>query len=141
MGIPHLHSGGGDTPFALVEVELVPSELATFNGQWKDPAAPPMRFMTWKPMYDPFTFLNLVVSSAGFLSRFASAEAQPLIEAGAVETDPVARAAIYQQVSAVLQADPVGIYLYDLTSIYGVASGAPAWTPRGDEYLIPTVQG
>ncbi len=124
-----------------VEVELVPTELATFNGQWKDAAAPAMRFMTWKPMFDPFTFVSLVVSNAGFLSRYSGAEVQPLVEAAAVAIDPVERAALYQQVSAALQADPAGIYLYDLTAIYGVAAAVTAWTARADEYVLPMVQG
>jgi hypothetical protein len=38
-----------------------------------------------------------------------------------------------------LRDDPAAIYLYRLTSLYGLRKGAPRWTPRPDDYIIPTV--
>jgi hypothetical protein len=37
--------------------------------------------------------------------------------------------------------DAPAVYLWNLTSGYGVAEEAAAWKPRGDEYVIPTVVG
>jgi peptide/nickel transport system substrate-binding protein len=122
-----------------IEVALEPVETATFNATWQDPEAAPLRFLTWRPMYDPYTLLSLVVSSSGFLSRFDNPEAQELIEAGAVETEPEVRDGIYRELGRVLHDSPVGIYLWSLTSFYGLDREAPAWTPRPDDWILPLV--
>lgn len=122
-----------------IDVELVSVELATFNATWTDPQADPLRTLTWRPLIDPFTFLNLVVSNQGFLSRYDNPEAQELIDAGAAEIDPEQRNATYQQLGRVLHDSPAAIYLWNLTSFYGVAAGAPAWTPRPDDWMLPLV--
>lgn len=113
-------------------------ETATFNQTWKDPEAAPLRFVTWRPMFDPFTLLSLMFSAEGFLSRYNDEAAQALIDAGAVEADVAKRAETYQELAKVLRDSPGGIYLYQLYSSYGVAKDAPAWTPRPDDYIIPT---
>jgi peptide/nickel transport system substrate-binding protein len=122
-----------------ITVELTPVELATFNATWTDPEAAPLRTLTWRPLVDPFTFLNLVVSNEGFLSRYDDPQAQELIDAGAVEPDPEARNAIYQDLGRVLHDSPAAIYLWNLTSFYGVSDSAPTWTPRPDDWILPLV--
>jgi peptide/nickel transport system substrate-binding protein len=122
-----------------INVEITPVELATFNATWTDPDAAPLRTLTWRPLTDPFTFLNLVVSNIGFLSRYDDPEAQELIDAGAIEPDPEERNAIYRQLGRVLHNAPAAIYLWNLTSFYGVAADAPAWTPRPDDWILPLV--
>ncbi len=123
-----------------VEVELRPTEKATFNATWADPAAPPLRFATWRPLFDPYTLLSLVVSDQGFLSRHANPAVQALIDAAASETDEARRAELYRQLGVVLRDEPAAIYLYSLTERYGVAADAPAWTPRADDYIIPVTR-
>ena len=123
-----------------VRVELQPVETATFNATWTDPNVAPLRFATWRPLFDPHTLLDLVVSDRGFLSRHGNPNAQPLIDAGASETDEARRAEIYRQLGRVLRDEPAAIYLYGLTALYGVAAGLP-WTPLPDDYIIPTVRG
>jgi peptide/nickel transport system substrate-binding protein len=115
-------------------------EVATFNADWKDQSAPPLRYASWRPMFDPYTLLFLIVSKDGYLSRFNSATVQPLLDQAAIETDAAKRAELYVQLAKALQDDPAGIYLWSLTSIYGSATGAPAWTPRPDDVLLPTKQ-
>jgi peptide/nickel transport system substrate-binding protein len=122
---------------AGIKVELQPREKATFNGTWKDRKAAPLRFSTWKPLFDPFTLLSLVVSNKGYLSRYDNPKAQPLIDAGAAETDSAKRAEIYRQLGMVLHDDPAAIYLYSLTSLYAESKDVPAWTQRPDDYIIP----
>ena len=128
-----------------IEVELVAQEPAIFNGEWTSQDAPALRFATWRPMDDPFNLLNLVVSTpsagGGFLSRHTNEELQPLIEAAAVENDPSARAGLYRQLGVGLHEQPAAIYLWSLTGLYGVAQAAAAWTPRPDDYVIPTTRG
>ena len=125
-----------------VDVELIGQEPATFNGGWTDPEAPALRFATWRPMVDPFNLLNLVFStpsaSGGFLSRHANAKMQPVIDAAAVETDAAERSALYRELGRLLHDEPAAIYLWDLTALYGVSESAASWTPRPDDYLLPT---
>ncbi len=120
-----------------IEVALEPVETATFNATWKDPEAAPLRFLTWRPLYDPFTLLGLVISSSGFLSRYSDPEAQALIEAGAAETDPEERDRLYRELGQVLHASPAGIYLWSLTSFYGLSRDVQGWTPRPDDWILP----
>ena len=141
------HTADGDTTLleAIVamlsdvgiKATLVPVELATFNATWKEGA--PLRYLTWRPVNDPYTLLSLVFSNQGYLSRYSSDAAQTLIDSAAVETDPAKRADLYRQLGAVFQQDPPAIFLNSLVSLYGVAANAPAWTPRNDDYTIPTV--
>lgn len=123
-----------------IRVEVQATEEATFNApdRWKGPQAPPLRFLTWRPIFEPYTVLSLLISDTGFLSRYRSAQAQPLIDAGAVATDPAQRAAIYRDLGTVLRDDPAAIYLYSLTARYGVGAKAAVWRSRPDEYVIAT---
>jgi peptide/nickel transport system substrate-binding protein len=129
----------GQLTAAGVNVEIESVELATFNATWTDPDAAPLRLLTWRPLNDPFTLLNLVVSNAGFLSRYDDPEAQALIDAAAIETNAEARAAAYQELGRVLHDSPAAIYLWNLTSLYGVARDTPPWTPRADDWILPLV--
>jgi peptide/nickel transport system substrate-binding protein len=122
-----------------VAIEIVVSELTDFNATWAEPSAPALRMATWTPLYDPQTLLSLVFASDGFLSRYANADADALISGAAQETDPDARAAQYRELSALMRDDAPAIYLWNLTSGYGVAGAASGWEPRGDEYVIATI--
>jgi len=113
-------------------------EIATFNGAWQDKSTSPLRFVTWRPMFDPYTLLSLVVSKSGFISRYDDPAAQTLIDAAAVEFDSEKRFALYVQLGKVLHDSPAAIYLWNLTSIFGAAKTAPAWTARPDDILLPT---
>ncbi len=118
-------------------------ELALFNSgdYWlgTDPAASPLRFASWRPLFDPHTLLSLVVSNTGFLSRHDNPNVQELIDAFATESDPDARAAIGLELGRVLHDEPAAIYLYSLTSATGQQTGVPDWTQRADDYLIATL--
>jgi peptide/nickel transport system substrate-binding protein len=130
----------GQLGAAGIDVELEPVETATFNATWQDPEAAPLRLLTWRPLFDPYTLLSLVISNTGFLSRYDNAEAQALIEAGAIEPDPEERDRIYRELGVVLRESPAGIYLWSLTSFYGLDRDAPAWTPRPDDWILPLVE-
>ena len=131
----------GQLGAAGIDVELEPVETATFNATWQDPESAPLRLLTWRPLFDPYTLLSLVISNSGFLSRYDNAEAQALIEAGAIEPDPEERDRIYRELGMVLHDSPAGIYLWSLTSFYGLDRNAPAWTPRPDDWILPLVEG
>jgi peptide/nickel transport system substrate-binding protein len=131
----------GQLGAAGIDVELEPVETATFNATWQDAEAAPLRLLTWRPLFDPYTLLSLVISDTGFLSRYDNAEAQSLIEAGAIEPDPDERDRIYRELGVVLHDSPAGIYLWSLTSFYGLQRDAPPWTPRADDWILPLVVG
>jgi peptide/nickel transport system substrate-binding protein len=121
-----------------VRLRIVATELAAFNQGWPNPESPALRFASWRPMYDPHTFLSLVVDSEGFLSRFENVEADELIRAATIEPDADVRKGIYQELGALLQEEPAGIYLWNATASYGVTDEFLHWTPRGDQYIVPT---
>lgn len=121
-----------------IEVEIVAAEAGTFNAGWNDPEAPPLRYASWRPMYDPNTFLSLVVASDGFLSRYDNPEVDALIQEGAAEPDSEARNAVYQELGRVLQEEPAAIYLWNAVTRYGVEPELADWEPRGDDYIVLT---
>ncbi|MDQ3044400.1 MAG: ABC transporter substrate-binding protein, partial [Chloroflexota bacterium] len=124
-----------------VRVELQRVETATFNQTWSAPTSAPLRFVTWRPLFDPYTLLGLVVATEGFLSRHENPEVQELIDAAAVETDDEARDSLYRELGVVLHEQPAAIYLYNLTELYGVTAAVANWEPRADGYVIPTTTG
>jgi peptide/nickel transport system substrate-binding protein len=121
-----------------INVTLVSTDLATFNSQWQDPAAAPIRFVSWRPVFDPHTLLSLLFLGTGPLSRYANPEADAIITAAAEDTDPESRASRYRDLAALMQEQPAAVYLWNLTSTYAVDDAAAAWAPRADEYVIPT---
>jgi peptide/nickel transport system substrate-binding protein len=124
-----------------IKVKTQPQEDAVFNAGWKDANAAPLRYSTWRPLFDPYTLLSLVVSNQGFLSRYDSPTVQPLFDSFSTETDVAKRADVAKQLGKALYDDPAAIYLFDLTSIYGISADVTAWTPRADDYIIATARG
>ena len=120
-----------------VRLNIVTTELAQFNQDWPNDQAPPLRYATWRPMYDPFTFLRLLISSEGFLSRYNNPAADELIGSAAIEPDPDARNEMYQTLGEELQVHPAAIYLWNLVSTVGISTDVIGWQPRGDEYILP----
>lgn len=120
-----------------IRAEIVVSEYATFNGNWADPSAPPLKLSTWRPLYDPHTLLSLVWAGEGFLSRYDNPAANELINSAAVESDPETRAAIYRELADVMHDDAAAVFLWNLVANYGMREEAAEWQPRGDEYVLP----
>ncbi len=120
-----------------IDVSVDVQEVATFNAGWKDPSAAPLRFASWRPMFDPFNLLYLVFSGNGFLSRHNNPEIQAQIDLSASEADPNFRALDYQVLGNLMKDQPAAIYLWDLTAIYGTAAGL-TWSPRADDAIVPT---
>lgn len=121
-----------------INVEIQVAEAGSFNAGWNDPKAPPLRYASWRPMYDPHTFLSLVVASDGYLSRYDNSEVDKLIAAAAAEPEVGARNATYQELGRMLKGDPAAIYLWSPVSRYGVQPDLSEWEPRGDDYIILT---
>jgi peptide/nickel transport system substrate-binding protein len=123
-----------------VQVTLEATELATFNGSWTDPDSAPLRFVTWRPLFDPHTLLNLMFSLSGPLSRYHDEEANRLISEAGAASAPEDRAALYRELGMHFQQSPPAIFLWNLVALYGTRDIGAQWKPRGDEYIIPTSQ-
>nr|MBA3275900.1 hypothetical protein [Chloroflexia bacterium] len=121
-----------------ITVSIETTELATFNGSWQDPDSAPLRYVTWRPVYDPHTLLSLMFASTGPLNRYADERTDELIASASVAVDPASRAELYRQLGRYFQESPPAVFLWNLTAIYGTKGFGEGWQPRGDEYVIPT---
>jgi peptide/nickel transport system substrate-binding protein len=124
-----------------VRATLKLTELATFNGSWQADDSAPLRYVSWRPVYDPHTLLSLMFASTGPLSRYADPEADALIHQAATDVDPDGRAETYRNLGTYFQKSPPAVFLWNLTSIYGVRGPGLEWSPRGDEYILPMKRG
>jgi ABC-type transport system substrate-binding protein len=125
-------------------------ELATFNNTWcvSTPQATcqhgessDMRFARWGGMQDPAVFLLYTTICGGVLADPYSCNqnATALAKQAAVTFDQAARAGLYSQIAGLLHDDPMGIYLANDVSIYGVGPRVHGWPgPTDHDYLIPT---
>ncbi|MGC4190108.1 MAG: ABC transporter substrate-binding protein [Thermomicrobiales bacterium] len=119
-----------------IHVTLEAVELAAFNQAWPDTSAPPIRYASWRPLYDPHSLLSLMYLSTGYLSRYNNPAVDKLILAAAAEPNVQARTDLYRQLGREMQVSPGAVYLWNIVSGYGVAPDALAWSPRGDDYTI-----
>jgi peptide/nickel transport system substrate-binding protein len=110
-------------------------ELAQFNSNWDKKATSPMVAARWSGMFDPSNFLNFIVKSDGFLSRYKNAEADALIADGINVLDPAKRAKTYAQLGKVLYDDPVGISLWLPQNLFGVGKRVQGWKAHPRSYV------
>jgi peptide/nickel transport system substrate-binding protein len=121
-----------------IDVEIVVAESGAFNAGWGDPKAPPLRYASWRPMYDPNTFLTLVIASDGYLSRYRNEHVDDLIARAGAEPDVTARNGLYRELGKLLKEDPAAIYLWNAVTRYGINDRLAGWQPRGDDYVLLT---
>jgi peptide/nickel transport system substrate-binding protein len=125
-------------------------ELATFNNAWcvstpqfacQKGQSSDLRFARWGGLQDPAVFLQYTTLCGAFLGDPYTCNQQATDQAkqAASTLDQDARAALYGQVAHLLHDDPMGIYLANDVSIYGVGPRVHGWLgPTGRDYLIPT---
>ena len=124
-----------------VNVQPRTLDLATFNTTWSQDKSSDMRMARWGGLQDPAVFLNFTTVCGGFLAdQFAcDRDATALAKQAASSLDQNVRAGLYAQVARLLHDDPMGIYLANELSIYGVGPRVQGWRgPTGRDYLIPT---
>lgn len=124
-----------------VNVQPKTLELAIFNTNWSQDKSGDLRFARWGGLQDPAVFLNFTTICGGFLAdQFAcDPDATALAKQAASTLDQDTRAGLYTQIARLLHDDPMGIYLANDVSIYGVGPRVTGWRgPTGRDYLIPT---
>jgi peptide/nickel transport system substrate-binding protein len=126
-----------------VGVDITPRnlELATFNANWNVEKSSDLRIARWGGMQDPAVFLGYTTVCGGFLADqyTCNQDATNLAKQAAGTLDQDLRAQLYGQIGHILREDPMGIYLSNVVSIYGVAPRAQGWRgATGRDYLIPT---
>lgn len=124
-----------------VNVQPRTLELATFNNNWSQDKSGDLRFARWGGLQDPAVFLNFTTICGGFLAdQFTcDPDATALAKQAANTLDQDARAGLYTRIAALLHDNPMGIYLANQVSIYGVGPRVTGWRgPTGRDYLIPT---
>ncbi|HEY3059359.1 MAG TPA: ABC transporter substrate-binding protein [Chloroflexota bacterium] len=126
-----------------IGVDVTPRtlELATFNGNWSPEKSGDLRIARWGGMQDPAVFLGFTTICGGFLADpfTCNADATALAKQAAGTQDQDARAALYSQISRILRDDPMGIYLSNAVSIYGLGPRVQGWRgATGRDYVIPT---
>jgi peptide/nickel transport system substrate-binding protein len=116
-------------------------EIATFNTNWSQDKSSDLRFARWGGIQDPAVFLNFTTVCGGFLAdQFTcNQDATALAQQASSTFDQDVRAGLYSQVARILHDDPMGIYLANDVSIYGVGPRVQGWKgPTGRDYLLPT---
>lgn len=120
-----------------LSVEIVASDIATFNAGWGDPERPVLRLATWGPLYEPHSLLSLVFTSDGFLSRYSNEEVDDLFAQATSEADPERRRGLFEQINTAMHDDPPVIFLWNLMATYAVSGAGEPWEPQGNEQIVP----
>jgi peptide/nickel transport system substrate-binding protein len=124
-----------------VKVQSHTYDVGTFNTNWSQDKSGDMRMARWGGLQDPAVFLNFTTVCGGFLAdQFAcDQDATNLAKQAASTFDLNTRAGLYSQAAHLLHDDPMGIYLANDVSVYGVGPRVQGWRgPTGRDYLIPT---
>ncbi|MFS8524383.1 MAG: ABC transporter substrate-binding protein [Limnochordales bacterium] len=119
-----------------VRVRIRALESSLFNTNWTTGDTGDIIAASWGAAGDPQAYLDMLVRSDGFLSRYANARADELIARSAVTLDPDDRAAVLQELQQVLRDDPAGLYLWSAADLYGVGPRVNNWRPHPTERLI-----
>lgn len=118
-----------------INVTLNPLELAQFNDNWIARTQNPMWFARWGGSPDPASIVFFAACD-GFISRYCNEEATALIHQAESTVDQEARAQIYRDLSQILHDDPLGLYLWTSTSLYGVSSKVQGFTPHVNLFIV-----
>ncbi len=124
-----------------VNVQPRTFEVGTFNANWSQDKSGDLRMARWAGLQDPANFLNFTTVCGGFLAdQYAcNQDATNLAKQAASTFDQSARAGLYSQAARLLHDDPMGIYLANDVSVYGVGPRVQGWPgPTGRDYLLPT---
>lgn len=119
-----------------VDVAVRPLEESIFNTNWTSGNTNELLLASWGGAGDPQRYLDMLVKSDGFLSRYDNAALDELLEKSAVTLDAEERLKLLSDIQHILHDDPAAIYLWSASDLYGVAPSVGNWRPRPTERLI-----
>lgn len=119
-----------------VDSTVRPLEVSIFNTNWTTGDTGDIIVASWGATGDPQRYLDMLVKSDGFLSRYNNAQLDTVLEQSAITLEPRARAALLSDIQRILRDDPAALYLWSAADIYGVAPEVRNWRPRPTERLI-----
>ena len=119
-----------------VRVHIRPLEASIFNTNWTTGDTGDIIAASWGAAGDPQTYLDLLVRSGGYLSRYSNPRADSLIERSAVLLDFDARREVLHELQRVLKEDPAALYLWSTADIYAVHPRVENFRPHVTERLV-----
>ncbi len=111
-------------------------EPSIFNTNWTTRETSEIYAASWGAAGDPQQYLDMLVKSDGFLSRYKNPQLDELLAKSAVTLDVDARRPILGEIQEILHDDPAAIYLWSTADIYGVSPSVIGWRPHSTERLI-----
>ncbi len=111
-----------------VDVTIRSFDLGQFNQNWIDGSQSPFWQVRWGNTPDPQS-IGLFASCQGWISRYCNEEVTALLEAAQATMDQEERAALYSEASQLMHDDPLGIYLWTSTQIYGLNPDVQGFRP------------
>ena len=111
-----------------VTVEIQEYELGQFNQNWMDHAQSMLWGARWGNTPDPQS-IELFASCNGWITRYCNEDVTMHLEAARDTLDQDERAEHYAAASALMNEDPLAIYLNTAAQIYGHSSGVEDFQP------------
>ena len=111
-----------------VRVTIRTFELGQFNQNWIDRKQSPLWQVRWGNTPDPQS-IGMFASCTGWISRYCNKEVTALLDAAQSTMDQEERASLYSRASQLLHDDPVGIYLWTSTQVYGLSPRVRGFRP------------
>jgi peptide/nickel transport system substrate-binding protein len=118
-----------------VTANLKPIEWGIYLGMMKDKSASPLALCGMMAFhFDGGMQLEMQTTGAVY-SWYSNPQIDALYDQSSVEIDPDKRAAILQEMSAIMREDPPAIWLHQVHYLYAVRDNVVGWSPRPDEMM------
>jgi peptide/nickel transport system substrate-binding protein len=102
-----------------IDVTIREFDIGQYNQNWMDRTQSPLWRARWGNTPDPQS-IGLFASCTGWISRYCNEEVTELLNAAQETLDQEERASSYSQASQLMHDDPLAIYLWTSTQIYGL---------------------
>lgn len=118
-----------------VQFDVQPLEWGVWIEKYNDGTLTPMTLIGIHTFYpDALTLLNLHVSGA-LGGAYHNPDFDAIMAEAETTIDPDQRLALYHQAVAVINEDPVALYLHQQEDLYAYGARISAFTPRPDEMI------
>jgi peptide/nickel transport system substrate-binding protein len=111
-----------------VDVTIQAFDLAQYNQNWMDREQSPLWRARWGNTPDPQS-IGLFASCTGWISRYCNEEVTARLDGAQATLDQEERATLYSEASQLMHDDPLAIYLWTSTQIYGLNPRVEGFQP------------